>query len=265
MRYPVFSSIVFAAALTGAAALAPVGAFAQSKPGQAPAAPAPAPVKPYKAVAVTPPAPLKDAGLEAFRKQIEDAAKRKDRAALAKLVAANFFWETEDGDKADKKKPGIDNLAKAIGLEGKEAFGWDVLLGHAADPTGAESPEHKGTICAPADPQFNEKELEDIIKTTGTDPSEWAFPVDNGVEVHGTAQAGAPVIEKLGMQFIRVLPVQAPPAAGNQNPMLKVATPSGKTGFISADAIAPLGADQICYVKDGGGWKIGGYVGGGEQ
>jgi hypothetical protein len=28
--------------------------------------------------------------------------------------------------------------------------------------------------------------------------------------------------------------------------------------------IAPVGNDQICYVKDAGNWKIGGYIGGGD-
>ena len=35
-------------------------------------------------------------------------------------------------------------------------------------------------------------------------------------------------------------------------------------GIVSIDVIAPFGNDQICYVKDGGSWKIGGYIGGGE-
>ena len=42
------------------------------------------------------------------------------------------------------------------------------------------------------------------------------------------------------------------------------ASPAGKTGYVSVDSIAPIGNDQICYVKDGSGWKIGGYIGGGD-
>ena len=44
--------------------------------------------------------------------------------------------------------------------------------------------------------------------------------------------------------------------------MLRVVTPSGKTGFVPADALSPLGNDQLCYSKEGGGWKISGFVGG---
>ena len=35
-------------------------------------------------------------------------------------------------------------------------------------------------------------------------------------------------------------------------------------GYVPADALSPLGNDQLCYVKDATGWKIGGFVGGEE-
>jgi hypothetical protein len=268
MRHPVFLPILCAAALAGASALAPLASHAQQRQGPPPAgAPQPPPlaaVKPYKAVNVTPPKPMNDPSLEAFRKQIAEIARKKDRAALAKLVAQDFFWEAESGNKADKKKSGIDNLAVAIGLDAREGYGWDALMGHAADPTADAMAERKGVVCSPADPQFNEKELEDLIKTTGTDPGEWAFPVAASIEARAEAKPNAPVVEKLGAHFVRVLPMQGPPPAGQQVPLIPVATPSGKTAFVPADALAPLGSDQICYVKDGNSWKIAGYVGGGH-
>ncbi len=33
--------------------------------------------------------------------------------------------------------------------------------------------------------------------------------------------------------------------------MLRVVTPSGKTGFVPAEALSPLGNDQLCYSKEG--------------
>ena len=46
--------------------------------------------QPYKPVAIELPQPVKDPSFAVFRKQLADIAKRKDRAALAKHVAANF-------------------------------------------------------------------------------------------------------------------------------------------------------------------------------
>lgn len=255
MRAPIHF-LAGAAVFLSLAAVLP--ANAQGNPPQS--APAIAPAKPYKPVEVKLPEPMKDASFEAFRKQLGEIAQKKDRAALAKLVAASFFWQGEDADKTDKKKTPIDNLSAAIGLTGKDPIGWDLLTGYAADPTAQPFPDKKDVVCAPADPTFDDKALEDLAKSTQTDPSEWGYPLNNGVEVRGSAQASAPVAEKLGMHFVRVMPDDSAP---DQNaPMVKVVTPSGKTGFVAADMIAPLGNDQLCYIKDGAGWKIAGFIGG---
>ena len=68
--------------------------------------------------------------------------------------------------------------------------------------------------------------------------------------------------EKLGLHFVRVMPDQPAPTAQNQAPMLKIVTPSGKIGYVSGEAVAPLGNDQLCYIKDGADWKIAGFIGG---
>lgn len=257
-----FLSLMLAASL-----FSPLAALAQSKPQPQQQAPKVAPAKPYTAVAVKLPTPLNDPSFEAFRKQLGEIARKKDRAALAKLVVAQgFFWEGENGDKADKKKSGIDNLAAAIGLGGKEGFGWELLAGYSGDPTAAPLPGKQSVVCAPADPAFDEKALEDLAKATQTDPGEWGYPLAEGVEVRAANNTKAPVLEKLGLHFVRILPDESAAApAGNQIPLVRVLTPSGKTGFVSADAVAPLGNDQICYVKEGGAWTIAGFVGSGEQ
>jgi len=57
-----------------------------------------------------------------------------------------------------------------------------------------------------------------------------------------------------------VMPEDGP----NAPAFLRVITPAGKMGYVSVDSVAPIGNDQICYVKDANGWKIGGYIGGGD-
>ena len=196
--------------------LPPAGGQGAPPPQRGPAAPpqqqpqqqAAAPAKPYKPVAISAPAAVTDPSFEAFRKQLGAVAEKKDRKALAGLVVPNFFWMGEKGDKADKKKPGIENLAKA----------------------------------------------------TGTDEGDWAYPTQTGLEVHSGPQPNSPVVEKLGLHFVRVMQDNAP--GDQQNPMLKVVTPSGKTGFVPAEALSPLGSDQLCFSKEGGGWKISGFIGG---
>jgi len=227
--------------------------------------PPPAAIKPYKPVAATPPTPYGDPTFQAFRKQLSDVVAHKDRAALAKMVVAqNFFW-VQDKDLANKSKSGIDNLAKAIELDAKDGPGWDILTGFAGDPTAADLPQHKGVICAPADPALDPKQFEALASATKTDPSEWGYPSRDGVEVRSAAAPNAPVIEKLGLNLVRVLQDSAQSDNAEQPAFLHVATPSGKSGFVAADAIAPLGGDQLCYTKDASGWKIAGYFGGASQ
>jgi hypothetical protein len=216
---------------------------------------------PYKPVAIVLPQPINDADFEAMRRQLAETAQRKDRGAMIRLVVARgFFWERENRNIANQQKSGIDTLSAALGLNSAAGAGWEILSGYAEDPTASPSPRYPGATCAPANPAYDGKAFEELIKATNSDASEWGYPVSEGIAVHATPQANAPVIETLGLSFVRILPENPsdPPS------YMRVATPVGKTGYVSIDSIAPIGNDQLCYVKDGGSWKIGGYIGGGE-
>jgi len=264
--------MIVATAFVVVGALAPLSVPAQQAPAQpkapaqsqAPAQPqAPAPVKPgpYKVVAIKPPTPVSDASFEAFRKQLADIAKKKDRAALARLVAASFFWIPEDADVADKTKPAIDNLAKAIGLDGTDAFGWEVIAEYAGETTGLPDPQRQGVICAPGEPGFDEKAADELANATQTDASDWVYPVRDGVELRAAPQQNAAVIEKLGLYLLRALDDDSP-ANAVMAAFLKVISPAGKTGYVPVDAVRAVVGPQMCYLKDASGWKIAGFLGG---
>ncbi len=122
-------------------------------------------------------------------------------------------------------------------------------------------PDRPNTVCSPAGPEFNPQDLEKLAETTKTDVGDWGFTSSDGIEVRATAAQNSPVIEKLGMQFVRVMPDTAPNASQD---FMRIVTPSGKVGFVAAEAINPLGSDQLCFGKDASGaWKIVGMIGGG--
>ena len=171
-----------------------------------------------------------------FRKQVADIAAKKDRAALARVVAQSFFWIAEDKDVADKKKPGIDNLSKAIGLDGRDPPGWDLLAGYAQETSADPDPQRKGVLCGPGEPTFDDKAAEELAKATQTDPSEWGYPSGNGVEVRSGPEPTAPVIEKLGLHLVRVYPDDSPTGAVHTE-VMRIVTPSGKLGFVPVDAL----------------------------
>lgn len=219
----------------------------------------PAPGKPYRAVAITPPATMNDADFTALRAKVAEAARNRDRAALAKMVASKgFFWDRDGADRA-QGRPGIDVLSAALGLANKEGVGWDMLGGFADEPIASPAPSRKGAMCAPAEPRYDTKAFAALLKSTQTDALAWGYPSSPDIEVRAAPQASAPVIDKIGLTFVRVLP------EGSVNPnYMRVLTPAGKVGFVTIDALAPVGNDQVCYVKEGGAWKIGGYIGAGE-
>ena len=218
------------------------------------------PPAPYTALAVAPPKPYTDPSLAAFRQQLAAVAQKKDRAALAKLVLAkDFFWMKEEGNAAGKKT-GIEALATALSLAAKDGSGWETLSEFVSDETASPYPDRPNTVCSPAGPDFKTEDLEKLVAATKTDIAEWGFTAEENIEVKASAQANASVIEKIGMIFVRVMPDLAPNASQE---FMRIVTPSGKVGFVPAEAINPLGSDQLCYGKDAtGAWKIVGMIGG---
>lgn len=234
-----------------------------TSPGVADAAKT-APVRAYKAIAVTIPVASNDPAFAAFRRQLGDIAERKDKAALgALIVSQGYFWDREPGTPDEPDRPALDKLAAALGLDGndaKNASGWATLRGYAQDPVATPAPGRKDAICAPANPLFNEPDLHEAVKATETDPPDWGYLLVPEVILRARPQADAPALETLPQVFVRMLP-----NGDAESPkMLRIAAPSGKIGYVPSDAVALLGTDQICYVKAADGWKIGGYIGSGE-
>lgn len=259
---PIASMTIACAAAFGLALGAAGSAGAQGKGDQGP--PPLAAPKPYKPVSATAAAPMNDASFDAVRKQIGEIATKKNKSALAALVVAKgFFWDRVDGKKADPKKSGADNLSAALGLQEDE--GWESLAAYAADPTGAPNAAHKGAVCSPAGPTYDAKAFDQLAKSTGTEPFEWAYVSQAGTEVRQKADAKSPVIEKVDAILVRVY--EDPSAGGGDQggDFTRVVAPSGKVGFISSDALKALMGDQLCYAKDGNAWKIAGYIGGGGE
>jgi hypothetical protein len=245
--------------ITAAAAIAVVGALSFGPTVAEEAAPKP---QPYKAIAIQLPQPVKDPSFATFRQQLADIAKRKDRAALAKHVAGNFFWLTDDGkDIAQKGRSGGDNLARALYLDNPDTEGWDMLAAFAADATADPSPQRKGVICGPGEPKYDADAAGQLGEATGTTSAFWYYPAKDGVAVRSGAAPDSAVSGKLGMHLVWVHP-DVSPAAAVHTETVRIVLPSGQFGFVASDALLPLPGDLLCYVKDGNAWRIAGFFGG---
>jgi hypothetical protein len=245
--------------ITAAAAIAVVGALSFGPTVAEEAALKP---QPYKTIAIELPQPVQDPSFTTFRQQLADIAKRKDRAALAKHVAGNFFWLTDDGkDIALKGRSGIDNLARALYLDNPDTEGWDILAVFAADATGDLAPERKGVICAPGDPKYDSAAAATLGDATGTSSAFWYYPAKDGLEVRSGALPNSAVTGKLGMHLVWVHPDTSPSAAVHTE-TVRIVLPSGQFGFVASDALLPLPTDLLCYAKNGNTWQIAGFFGG---
>jgi len=80
------------------------------------------------------------------------------------------------------------------------------------------------------------------------------FLSTDGIEVRRTAQASGPVVEKLGMHFIRVDPDMAPNASQD---FMRVVTPSGKVGS-SRPKRSIRSARSALHGSASGAWKMSG-------
>jgi hypothetical protein len=241
--------------------------FAQTEaPSQTPvpATPGPQPpsaaLGPYKPVPITLPKTASDPSFDAFRKELAEIAQKRDRAALAERVAANFFWIPETTDLADKQRPAIENVAKALSLDGPDGVGWDTISAYAGEASAVADPQHNGLVCSPTEASFDEVAADELADATQTDATDWAFPIRDGVEVRSGDRQDAAVIETLGLYLVRVIPDDSP--ANAVLSVIKVLTPSGKVGFVPLDSVLAIGGEQMCYVKEPSGWKIAGFLGG---
>lgn len=235
-------------------------AFAQAPQKAAPQTP-PIQATAYRPVTITLPTDMTDPAFAVLRKQLAEAAAKRDAAAVSRLVVGNgFFWLRDKTDAASKKRSGYENLSSALGLGSKTSVGWDMLTGFADETSASASHAQKGAFCAPAEPGYDPAAFERMLKATQTDASAWGYAVSSGIDVRAAPGTSTPAVEKLGLHFVRVMPEAKPVSPAFQ----RIVTPTGKTGYVSIDVIAPFGNDQLCYVKEAGAWKIGGYIGGGE-
>jgi len=228
----------------------------------------PAPPKPYKPVSVKPPKASSDASFEAFRKKLADVAHSKDKEALKGLIGDKVFHlDGEGNDKADKDKSGIDYFSELLDLDSGETFGWDSLNVTAGDSTADALENHAGVICGPGAPIYDDDAFEKLLENTGTDEFEWAYSV-GPIEARASDKPDAPVLEKVSGVLLRILPAQGQSegeAAESQSEApssdaIPIVLPSGKTGYVPGAKLRPLSTDQLCYGKEGGSWKIVGYV-----
>lgn len=217
----------------------------------------------YAPVAVSIPKGSNDPSLTVFRAKVFELAQKKDKDALANLIARDFFWERDFGGGYDKKSNPVANFAQALSLDAKNNAGWRLLMSFVEQGTGPHA-TRRGVFCGPAEPKYDAKAFEKLLKATDSDVFEWSYPGYDAVVVRAKAEKDAPEIAKLGPHFVYTDLSARTPNFDPEKTWTQVITQDGKRGFVApGELFTPLDP-RLCYVKRGDQWMITGYIGGGD-
>jgi hypothetical protein len=226
------------------------------------------PPKPYQPVTITRPAASDDVTFALFRAALAVAAKSRHYAELAPLVLERgFFWGRDFDQRFDPRKPSVDNLAAAIALEHGNGTGWQALEVFAAEAAVEPLASRPGVVCAPARPSYDGIAFAKLLDSSVTSDIDWAYPRADETPVRGAPQPHAAKVGTLGPHFVRLLGFEAADgeSAPGRTQWARVALPDGKQGFVAPGSLMALTAERLCYIKDlVGGWRIAGYIAGGN-
>ena len=190
--------------------------------------------------------------------------RKKDRAALAKLVVAQGFFWIQDKDVADPKKPGVDESRQGdrscrqgrLRLVDARRLWQRANRGRIARSQGrvlrAGRSDHRSAgVRKRSAKQTQTDPVRMGLSAQGRRRSARRRPAEFAGRRKARAQPGARAARYRAAErsLTRRLSCtwRRRPANPASSPM---------------DAIAPLGGDQMCYIKDASGWKITGFLGG---
>jgi hypothetical protein len=201
--------------------------------------------------------PVADPGFDASRAELLAIVLRADREALNKRVARDFFWDRDHGGGFDRKRPAAANLAAAADWKSLRRM----LSAETATPRSAGSRDY----CSPAGLRaWDERQLERVAEQLGTDPFfDWGGVASDRQAVRSGPAETAPEIGTLSRELVRVTDWAFETPEGRQR-WVAVVTPAGRKGFVDGRRIQTLAEERLCLRKDGGVWRISGYIGGGD-
>jgi hypothetical protein len=212
-----------------------------------------------------------DPAFTAMRKAFADAVAKKDANALFALVGPVFLWTREQVVDAqyDRGRDALHNFKVVFNFRemGKDTDGgveggpsWDELATFATDPTTYSLTDN--LICTPTSATIADDNVFDQANNKidpNNDSAEWYFTVADSTSVAKAPGDTGPPVGKVGKVALPVLG-QHPPSPEDKpvTPThFEVLMPSGRTGWIPASAVRPLGGKQLCFAKTvNGEWKI---------
>ena len=210
-----------------------------------------------------------DEAFEKFRKQFTSAVDSKDLNALSALVAPGFVW-TVNGMLATDYDPARDaqhtfRVVFGFRVLGNDADGgveggpfWNILKSFADDDSFNQISDSGNLVCSPNTASAVNAEVYERAAgrvEEAFEGAEWVFLLRSTPVAKAPDDKGTP-IGKLGIEAVPVISTY--PEKANVATHLEILLPSGRRGWIPANAARPMQGDRLCYVlAPSGEWKIG--------
>jgi hypothetical protein len=212
-----------------------------------------------------------DAAFEKFRKQFMSAVDSKDLNALSALVAPGFVWLTNSALASDYD-PGRDaqhtfRVVFGFRAVGNSADGdveggpfWSILKGFADDDSFNQISDSGNLVCSPNTASAVNTEVYERAAgrvEEAFEGAQWVFLLRTTSVTKAPDDTGTP-IGKIGIEAVPV--ISSYPEKADVATHFEILLPSGRRGWIPANAARPMQGDRLCYVlTPSGDWKIGIY------
>lgn len=209
-----------------------------------------------------------DAAFNNFRKQLIEAVNKKDSATLFSLVAPGFVPTMNNmlTSDFDAGRDAQHNFRVVFGFRpaGKDADDsveggpfWEALAVFVNENTYYQLKPN--LICSPMAASIVEPEAFEKARAAIDTPEEiatWYFTL-RPTPVQKSPQDNGPAVAQLSLEAVAILKAEPAAETGQTPTHFEILLPSGRTGWIAADAVRPLQADQLCYAQTAKGeWKI---------
>jgi len=176
------------------------------------------------------------------------------------VLAQGFFWIKERGQRGRKKSR---DRGAVHGTQSRrqEWVGLGIAsASFAADDTAAPYPERPNTVLLAGRSGIQPPDLEKLGRDDKTNLGDWGF-LRAGWRRGAPDRAGEFARHRKARHAFRARDARYGAECEPGNDAYRHA--KRKVGFVAAEAVSPLGSDQLCYGKDAsGGWKIVGMIGG---
>ncbi len=184
------------------------------------------------------------------------------REDIEALVGPRFFFERDLGDSFDGRKGPVANFRAAMRVTRGEF--WAGLASVTRAPTAGRHFRRAGVLCSPGElPELEIDKVSEAMPAMGAEtPYDVLYAGPTAVPVRASPQADAATFHTLQNELVPMDPT----LTGRlfKEGYWAIRLPDGRPGYVRTEDMYSLIDARLCFSKTDAGWRIVGFVGGGD-